>query len=208
MASASGVRITVAPKPRMRMHFSSAKPFGHKEHHLVAAMHANQGQPYPGIAGGRLDDGRTRLQQTTALRVQDHAQRRPVLDAAAGVEELKFGVDVGRPGGHHPVKVEHGGGPHQLCYIFSNMQRARCNFTSKKGHRPTDKCSSDLPAQPGRTSIGRRWDPFGERLAALAFLTVGIVAGAWCARSACCSLWPWPPREPCGSRPGWCGLVE
>ena len=105
-------------------------------------MHAHQGEPYPGIAGRRLEDGPTRLQQTTTLRVQNHAQRGPVLDAAAGIEELEFGVDVGRPCGHDPVKVKHGGGPHQLRHIFSNMQRARCNLTSKKGHRPTDKCSS------------------------------------------------------------------
>ncbi len=141
--------------------FLFRKAFGHKEHDLVAAMHAHQGKPHPGIAGGRLEDGCARLQQTTPFGVQNHAQRGPVLDAAAGIEELEFGVNIGRPGGHHPVKVQHGGGPHQLRHIFGDMQRARCNLTSKKGHRPTDKCSSRefnwMP--PGDPLLRRRAAP-------------------------------------------------
>ena len=44
-----------------------------------------------GVARGRLDDGVARLQHAALLRVLDHAQRDPVLDAAARVEELTFG---------------------------------------------------------------------------------------------------------------------
>ncbi len=117
--------------------FLLRKALGHKKHDLVAAMHAHQGKAYAGIAGGGLEDGGAGLQQTTAFGVENHAQRGPVLDAAARVEELQFGVNVGRPRGHDPVKVEHGGGPHQLRHIFSDMQRARCNLTSKRGHRPS-----------------------------------------------------------------------
>ena len=62
------------------------KAFGHKENHLVAAMHAHQGEPHPGIAGCRLYDGPAWLQQAAPFGVQDHAQRCPILNAAAGIE--------------------------------------------------------------------------------------------------------------------------
>src|SRR3984885_15861617 len=89
--------------------FLLRKAFRHKKNHLVAAMHANQGQPNPGIPGRCLNDGSTWLQQTATLCVQNHAQRGPVLDAAPGIEELEFGVNVGRFRGYPPMKVEHGG---------------------------------------------------------------------------------------------------
>ncbi len=62
------------------------KAFGHKENHLVAAMHAHQGEPHPGIAGGCLDDSPAWLQQAAPFGIQDHAQRCPILNAAAGIE--------------------------------------------------------------------------------------------------------------------------
>ena len=66
--------------------FLFGKAFGHKEYDFVTAMHAHQGKPHPGIAGGRLDDGCARLQQAAPFGVQNHAQRGPILDAAAGIE--------------------------------------------------------------------------------------------------------------------------
>ena len=107
--------------------FLFSKAFGHKEHNLVAAMHADQGESYAGIACGSLNDRRTGLEQAAAFGIQNHAQRRAILDTPPGFRNSSLAIDVGRPRGRDAVKMEHGGGPHQIRDIFSNMQSARSN---------------------------------------------------------------------------------
>ena len=66
---------------------------GHDEDHLVALDRRGHRKPVAGIAGGGLDDGASRAQQSTALRVLEHREPDAVLDAAARVELLELGQD-------------------------------------------------------------------------------------------------------------------
>ena len=73
--------------------FFLALRLGHDDDRAVAAGVADQRQADPGIAGGALDDDPARPQQPALLGVLDDEERRPVLDRAAGVEELGLAED-------------------------------------------------------------------------------------------------------------------
>jgi len=66
-ASSTGVRTTSAPKPRIRMHFSSAKPRAQTTS-LCTAIYANQRQAHASVARRSLDNRRAGMQQPTRLR--------------------------------------------------------------------------------------------------------------------------------------------
>jgi hypothetical protein len=51
--------------------------FGHHDDAAVAAAVADQGQADAGIAGGALDDGAARLEDTAFLGVADEGRRDP-----------------------------------------------------------------------------------------------------------------------------------
>jgi hypothetical protein len=83
---------------------------GDDDERAVAEEPADQREADPGVARGALDDHPTRAQRPGALGGADHPQRRPVLDAPAGV--LPLGLDVDRRGqalGHPPQADERGG---------------------------------------------------------------------------------------------------
>jgi len=64
------------------------------ENHLVAANGSHQRQPHPGIAGGALDDRAAGLQQTLFLGVIDHGDADAVFHRAAGIDVVRFDVNL------------------------------------------------------------------------------------------------------------------
>src|SRR6185369_1392690 len=60
---------------------------------LVAQRAGDHRQADAGVAGRALDDSPAGLEFAAQLRVADDAQRRPVLDRLAGVEELGLAQD-------------------------------------------------------------------------------------------------------------------
>ena len=80
-----------------------AHGLGHRDDAAVAAGGADHGQRHAGVAGGRLDDhappGRD---EAAALGGLDHAEHRPVLDAAPRVHRLQLDQDVRRDLARHP----------------------------------------------------------------------------------------------------------
>ena len=58
---------------------------GHDQQRAIALAAADQREPEPGIAGGRLDDGAAGLEPAVRLGRLDHGARRTVLERAGGV---------------------------------------------------------------------------------------------------------------------------
>jgi hypothetical protein len=67
-----------------------AHVLGHHHDAAVAAHGAIIARLMPGVAAGRLDDRGAGTQLSFALRREDHAEGRAVLDAAAGVPGLEL----------------------------------------------------------------------------------------------------------------------
>ena len=61
---------------------------GHDEDDPVALHRGHEGEADAGVPRGRLDDDAVRREDPLALRVLDHRERDPVLDAAPGVHPL------------------------------------------------------------------------------------------------------------------------
>jgi len=102
--------------------FFFRKALGNEEHDSIATVRADEGQTHAGVAGGRLDDRRSWLENAALLRVEDHPQRGAILHAAAGVQELELGVH-GRPlRPSDSPQVQHRRLPHQLGDVFSDPQ--------------------------------------------------------------------------------------
>ena len=66
----------------------------HDDDGAIAAGIGHQGQADAGIAGGALDDDAAGAEQAAGFGVLDDRQRRAVLDAAAGIEELALAQDL------------------------------------------------------------------------------------------------------------------
>jgi len=73
----------------------------HDNLHFIAFDRTYHGQGHSGVAGCRLDDGLAPGERPLLLRLLDHAQGDPVLDAAGGIEAFHLGVD-----GSVPVGIE------------------------------------------------------------------------------------------------------
>ena len=58
---------------------------GNEQHHPVAAIDANQGQPDSRVSSGGFDNRASRLEQPLIFRPPDDADGRPVLYAASGI---------------------------------------------------------------------------------------------------------------------------
>ena len=72
-----------------------AHGLGHHDDDPVAPGRAHAGQPDAGVARGRLDDDRPRLEQALGLGVVQHGLGHPVLHRAAGVHGFDLGQDAG-----------------------------------------------------------------------------------------------------------------
>src|SRR5712691_532291 len=59
---AAGVKTTLAPRKRMSLRRSTLKLLRHGHHQRIAFLGADHGEPDPGVAAGRLDDGLPRLE--------------------------------------------------------------------------------------------------------------------------------------------------
>ena len=70
--------------------------FRHRQDDLVALDRAYQSQTHTGIAAGRFDDGRTRLDVAPFFRLLQHVISWAVLDAAARIEKFNFSDDLCR----------------------------------------------------------------------------------------------------------------
>src|SRR5208283_264550 len=85
------------------------KALGDRQHNLVAAIAADKREPHTGVSRGGLKYRRTWPQQAFLFGTPNHSQSRPVLDAAAGVQIFKLGVNVSVVRGNNFAEVEHGG---------------------------------------------------------------------------------------------------
>ena len=102
--------------------FLLGEALGDKEHHSIAAVHADKGQPHTCIAGGRLDDRGAGLEYPPLLGVEDHSQGGAVFDAASGIQELKLGVDGGPAWPGDSAEPQHGGLADQFGNVFGDPQ--------------------------------------------------------------------------------------
>src|SRR5690606_33248305 len=66
----------------------------HQDQRAVAARVADQREAYAGIAGRALDDQAAALDRAAALAVEHDVLRRPILDRAARVHELRFAENL------------------------------------------------------------------------------------------------------------------
>ena len=69
--------------------------FRHDKDQLVSAHRCDEGQSDPGVAAGRFHDGSAGFEFPLPLRLIDHVEADPVLDAASGIEKFDFPVDRG-----------------------------------------------------------------------------------------------------------------
>src|SRR5580704_9527706 len=67
---------------------------GDGENHLVAAHGGDQRQPHAGVSRSAFDDRAARLQQAFSFGVVDHGDADAVLYGAAGVDVVRFDVDL------------------------------------------------------------------------------------------------------------------
>ena len=77
-----------------------AHSLGHGDADAVAFQASDQGDADAGVAAGRFADDRLGRQASVAFGPFEHGQGHAVLDAPAGVEELRLGVDVLTPQPH------------------------------------------------------------------------------------------------------------
>ncbi len=73
----------------------------------VALDRADHGQADAGVAAGGLDHRHAGAQRPLALRLLDHGERDPVLDAAGGVEPLQLGQQPDLRVGVQPADLDH-----------------------------------------------------------------------------------------------------
>ena len=96
MPFSRGVSTTSAPRKRQHLAPLDRDQFRHGQDQPVAARGADEGKPDAGVAGGRLDQDRTRADLALGLERLDHRHADPVLDAGDRVEELELKQEVGR----------------------------------------------------------------------------------------------------------------
>ena len=87
-------RAQIGAHQPQHVHLLLALRLGDHDHGAVAARVADQRQADAGIAGRALDDHAAGPQQALLLGVGDDRQRRAVLDAAAGIQELALAQDL------------------------------------------------------------------------------------------------------------------
>ncbi len=124
----------------------------HGENAAVAAASGHDGQSDPGVARGRFDDGAAPPQQAVGLGGLDHGQGRPVLDAAARVEELELGQQLA---GQVPADAVH---PDQRG-VADQLDQGVGGFDGRTGIGDPD----GLDARPGvDREVACRWSPAGR----------------------------------------------
>ena len=75
--------------------FLDRETFRHREHGLVTATRSDQRESHAGVTGCGLENGCAGFQSARLLRLRDHAQSGAIFDAAARVQVLELGIDVG-----------------------------------------------------------------------------------------------------------------
>jgi hypothetical protein len=81
-------------------------PLGQHADAAVAARRREQRQADPGVAGGALDDRRTRPELTLGLGVEHERARGPVLHAASGVQVLALDEHLDRQAGRDSLELD------------------------------------------------------------------------------------------------------
>jgi hypothetical protein len=126
----------------------------HDDADAVALEPADQGDADPGVARGRLADGGVGAELAVPFGALDHGQGDAVLDAAAGVEELRLGVDV------LVLQAQQGGIPDEVQYVVGEHVRLPWETIGRKRSTQRHLISSN-PANtrgrsPQRTQRARR----------------------------------------------------
>ena len=88
-----GRQLKFGPQSQDEFLAFNAHPLGHDDAHPVTLHPPDQRQADARVTRGGLDDDRVRFQPPVALRPLEHGHSNPVLDAAAGIEELRLGED-------------------------------------------------------------------------------------------------------------------
>ena len=144
-------RAQIGTHQPQHVHLLLALRLGDHDHGPVAAHVADQRQPDPGIAGRALDDRAARAQQPLLLGVGDDRQRRPVLDAAAGVQELALAQDLAARGVGDLVQAHQRRVADQIDEALANVHAAPCDH---------------WPGTPFLERRRRRGKPWGEAMPA------------------------------------------
>jgi hypothetical protein len=107
---------------------------GRREHDYerIAADGADHGQRDPGVARSGLDDGLPGLEQTLLFRVEDDAQRQPVLDRAHRVEGLDLDVHLDAIG-RKTVDTDNGSAADRFEYVVVNHVSFLCSGRPRGG---------------------------------------------------------------------------
>ena len=108
------VAMTSAPQASEQLGALGGRVLGHDADQPVAALLGHHRQRDAGVARGRLEQGRTGVEQPVLLGLLDHGQRRTVLDRAGRVAvlELRPQPDLGR--GREPGQPDERGAAHRV----------------------------------------------------------------------------------------------
>ena len=79
---------------------------GHGENATITLRAGNKSQSNAGVAGGRLNDQSTGLEQSITLGRFDHGLADAVLDTEKRVEEFRLHADLGIETGGHMVEAD------------------------------------------------------------------------------------------------------
>ena len=120
-------RAQIGAHQPQHVHLLLALRLGDDDHGAVAAHVADQRQADPGVAGRALDDRPAGPQQALLLGVGDDRQRRPVLDAAARVEELALAQDLAARGVGDLVEAHQRRVADQIDEVLANVHAAPCD---------------------------------------------------------------------------------
>ncbi len=80
----------------------------HGQDEPVAANGRDEGQPDPGVAAGRLDEGHPGSKDTPPFGVLDQRDRHPILHAARRVAHLELGDDATGQAPSKATELDHG----------------------------------------------------------------------------------------------------
>ena len=93
-----------------------------EECHLVAAVHADQGEADPGIAGGRFNNGSSWPETPFFLGSLNDPDGGAVFYAPARIQVFQLGIDLSRAGRNNSFELEDGSIADELGNVVSDPQ--------------------------------------------------------------------------------------
>src|SRR5208283_2681317 len=109
-------------------------------------------EPHAGVAARALDDRSAGAELPLPLRTLDDGEPDPVLDRAAGIEELRLAVDRRPDPARHPVEPDERGPPDRVEHaVVRTPMPLRSHWSDQPGENRCDRARRLrlLPHRPG-----------------------------------------------------------